>query len=62
MSRKRVIGILLTGSLLLTSSIASAKKKKPAADAEEPEPTSHRAVAQRRCGVATRSLPDSGDR
>jgi TolA-binding protein len=32
MSRKRVIGILLTGSLLLTGSVASAKKKKAAAD------------------------------
>src|SRR5450432_3471144 len=31
MSRKRVIGILLTGSLLLTGSVASAKKKKAAA-------------------------------
>jgi TolA-binding protein len=31
MSRKRVIGILLTSSLLLTGSVASAKKKKAAA-------------------------------
>src|SRR5665213_1556782 len=38
MSGKRVIGILLTGSLLLTGSIASAKKKKPAADAGDFQP------------------------
>jgi TolA-binding protein len=38
MSGKRAIGILLTGSLLLTGSIASAKKKKPAADTGDFQP------------------------
>jgi TolA-binding protein len=38
MSRKRVIGILLTGSLLLTGSVASAKKKKAAAENSDFQP------------------------
>jgi hypothetical protein len=56
MSPKRAIGILLTGLLILSGSVASAKKKKAAPEAGEAQPEGDAPVGDQPSKVLERAF------